>query len=173
MEGKAKIQTEDIKGNVAILEELNAGDIFGESSISTKSPKLPINIWSIMKTTVIFIDYNKIMSICPTDCEFHRRLVRNTLEMMAGKLITVNQKVAILQNQTIREKLMAFFETHMELSGSRRFSISLNRSALAEYIGTNRSALSRELCNMRNEGLIEFERNTFYVKRNDTEGRRS
>ena len=36
-----------------------------------------------------------------------------------------------------------------------------NRQQLADYLNLDRSALSKELCKMRDEGLLEFEKNHF------------
>ena len=44
------------------------------------------------------------------------------------------------------------------------FTLPLSREDMAAYLGTNRSALSRELGKMRDEGIIEFERNSFKIK---------
>ena len=43
-------------------------------------------------------------------------------------------------------------------------SRSLSRVELSEYLGVNRSALTRELAQMREEGLIDFEKNTFILR---------
>ena len=44
---------------------------------------------------------------------------------------------------------------------SSEFSIPFNRQQLADFLSVDRSAMSNELCKMRDEGLLEFERNAF------------
>ena len=45
------------------------------------------------------------------------------------------------------------------------FEIPLNRNQLAEHLCVDRSAMSRELGHMRDEGIIEFRANEFrYLK---------
>ena len=46
-------------------------------------------------------------------------------------------------------------------SGSLQFEIPFNRQQLADYLNLDRSALSKELCKMRDEGLLTFEKNRF------------
>ena len=41
---------------------------------------------------------------------------------------------------------------------SSEFSILFNRQQLADFLSVDRSAMSNELCKMRDEGLLEFER---------------
>ena len=50
------------------------------------------------------------------------------------------------------------------LCGSLQFEIPFNRQQLADYLNLDRSALSKELCKMRDEGLLEFEKNRFCLK---------
>lgn len=44
---------------------------------------------------------------------------------------------------------------------STSFTIALGRLEVADYLGTDRSALTRELNNMKKAALIDFEKNTF------------
>lgn len=161
--GKATVQKEGVHGNLAILDELLPGDIFGKSFIGAKTVKMPASIWAVAQTTVIFFDYSRLFTTCPANCEFHRKLIGNIFESMSVKIISLNQKISVMKNSTIRGKLTAYFENRREASGSDTFTIPLNRSELAEYIGANRSAVSRELNNMQNDGLIEVRGNVFRI----------
>ena len=46
-------------------------------------------------------------------------------------------------------------------AGSRTFSIPLNRQDLADFLFVDRSAMSNELCKMRDEGLLKFDKSKF------------
>ena len=67
----------------------------------------------------------------------------------------------ILSKKTIREKLMAFFALQKNIANSNVFTIPYNREQLSNYLYVDRSALSRELGKMRDEGLIRFKKNKF------------
>lgn len=43
------------------------------------------------------------------------------------------------------------------------FDVPLGRVALSEYLCVDRSALTRELSRMQDDGLIEFEKNHFKI----------
>jgi CRP-like cAMP-binding protein len=85
------------------------------------------------------------------------------LSMIARKNIMLNQKMEILSKRTTREKLLAFFNTQVQMNHSKKFSIPYNREGLAFYLCVDRSALSRELSNMRDEGLLKFNKNEFEI----------
>jgi CRP-like cAMP-binding protein len=54
----------------------------------------------------------------------------------------------------------------MSNAKSRTFTVPFNRDDMAAFIGTNRSALSRELSRMKDEGLLDYYKNTFRLLKN-------
>jgi CRP-like cAMP-binding protein len=48
--------------------------------------------------------------------------------------------------------------------GRNAFDIPFDRQELADYLSVDRSAMSSELGKMRDEGLLEFDRNHFVLK---------
>ncbi len=105
------------------------------------------------------MDYKKIITTCACACHFHARLIENMLRLIARKNLILNQKLEIVSKRTTREKLMCFFDT--QRGAAKRFTIPFNREELARYLCVDRSAMSNELCKMRDEGLISFHKNTF------------
>ena len=163
--GKAVIQVERISGDTLLLEEIKAFDMFAAAMTGSGVTKMPVSIWASTKTAVVFFDISRTIATCKEDCYFHKRLAENLFRVLSKKLLSKTRQVSILKNTTTREKLMAFFEVEMEKTGTRHFTISLNRSELAGYIGVNRSSMSRELSNMQKEGLIEYKGNSFCVNK--------
>lgn len=58
---------------------------------------------------------------------------------------------------------MAYFSYMAKVWGSMEFDVPLGRVALSEYLCVDRSALTRELSRMQDDGLIEFEKNHFKI----------
>jgi Mn-dependent DtxR family transcriptional regulator len=56
---------------------------------------------------------------------------------------------------------MSYLSEQAERQNSASFSIPFNRQQLADFLSVDRSAMSNELCKMRDDGLIEFEKNQF------------
>lgn len=154
LEGTATIQQEDSNGKNAILSELLPGDSFGEAFVYAQVPSLPISIWAHSEVQVLYLDYHKMISTCVSACEFHTKLIANMLGVMAQKLILMNAKMQIIQKTSIREKLLALFEFYAAQEGSRTFALPFNRNGLAEYLSVNRSAMSRELSALQQEGIV-------------------
>ena len=49
-------------------------------------------------------------------------------------------------------------------TGSDQFEIPFNRQQLADYLCVDRSAMSNELCKMRDEGMLTFDKSSFHLK---------
>ena len=75
--------------------------------------------------------------------------------------------MGVLSKKNIREKIMAYLSLQAQLQGKTCFEIPLGRLELAEYLSVDRSALTRELSNMRTAGLIEYDKNVFQILRQD------
>lgn len=76
---------------------------------------------------------------------------------MAIKIKEYNERIEILANKTIRNKLLAYFKITSKKSKSKIIYLPFNFSELADYLVVDRCAMSRELKNLKDDGLIEVE----------------
>ena len=72
---------------------------------------------------------------------------------LARKNLILNQKVRILSQKSLRDRILIYLGT-LPKDKNSFVKIPFTQTALAEYLGVNRSALSRELGRMQNEGLL-------------------
>ncbi len=73
------------------------------------------------------------------------------------------RKVEVISKKTLREKILSYLSIHAQISKSHYFEIPLGRVELAEFLCADRSALTRELAKMKDEGLIDYDRNCFRI----------
>ena len=161
LSGGIKITKEDMNGNVTILTKLSASELFGEVFACAEISHSPVTVEAIEETEVLFFDYSKIVVSCTNACRFHTRLIKNMLKLLAQKNLLLNQKIEILSKRTTREKLLCFFD--FQKGAANEFTIPFTREEMASYLCVDRSGMSRELCKMRDEGLIRFNRNLFEI----------
>ena len=159
--GGVKIVKEDEFGRVSMLTELRASEMFGEILACAGIQKSPVTILALKDTEILRIGSGNILTPCATACPYHGRLIENMLRHIAGKSFLLNRKIEILSQRTTREKLLCFFDLHR--GGLRRFTVPYNREEMAHYLCVDRSAMSNELCKMRDEGLISFKKNQFEI----------
>lgn len=159
--GSVFSQRENIDGNKIILSSYNTGDMFGEELLLSGITVVPFSLIANELTSIIYIDCSEISKFCKLSCVHHSKLVINLTQMLSAKIIQMDRKMDIVQKRTIREKLMAYFNYMAEQEGSAAFEIPFSRQGLADYIGVNRSAVSRELWKMQKDGIISFNNRYF------------
>ena len=75
----------------------------------------------------------------------------------------MNNRIQVLSRLSLRGKLTAYFTELAAAQGSNEIRLPMNREDTAAYIGANRSALSRELAQMKAEGLIDYHKNQIRI----------
>lgn len=73
------------------------------------------------------------------------------------------EKIEVFSKKSLCEKIMAYFSIQAQRNDSIYFEIPLGRVELTEYLCADRSALTRELNAMRDEGLSDFDKSTFRI----------
>ena len=159
--GKLHIQKDDYWGNRSILGLIEVGEMFGEAYVSPESSSLLNDVVAVEDSTAIFFDVKRIITTCPSACRFHSMVVQNMFFEISEKNRKLVQKLGHMSKRTTREKLISYLSEEAGRQNSSSFSIPFNRQQLADFLSVDRSAMSNELCKMRDEGLLEFEKNRF------------
>lgn len=154
MEGEVQLLRTHADGRQTILEHMKAGNIFGEP-LSPSSPFTnTLQIYSIGKSKILYMDYAHLVKRCSRACPYHSQLVNNALQLIAQKTVQLNERLEVLSQRTTRQKLQSYFSILAAQNQSRTFTLSFSYSSLADYLSVDRSAMMRELKKMREEGLL-------------------
>lgn len=159
--GNLHIQKDDYRGNRSILGQISVSEMFGESYVAPESDSLHNDVVAVEDSTVIFFDVKRIITTCPAACRFHAMVVQNMFFAISEKNRKLVQKLGHMSMRTTREKLISYLSEQAKKQNSASFTIPFNRQQLADYLSVDRSAMSNELCKMRDEGLLEFDKNRF------------
>lgn len=162
-EGKLHIQRDDYWGNRSIINIISTGEMFGESYVAPNSGPLLTDVMAVEDCSIIFFDYNKLFNLCPSACQFHSRAIQNLVFAISEKNRTLVQKLNHMSKRSTREKLISYLSEEAKRQNKSAFSIPFNRQQLADFLSVDRSAMSAELCRMRDEGLLSFNKNHFML----------
>ncbi|MBQ4311821.1 MAG: Crp/Fnr family transcriptional regulator [Oscillospiraceae bacterium] len=161
LRGAVTIVKEDIRGSRTAIAVLGKNELFGENAASGRPESRTLTYTASEDSDILFAELESILHTCSRSCPYHRQLSVNLIRMLTEKNRMLMEKLEIISKRTLREKILAYLSSVSERSGKDYFEIPLGRVALAEYLCADRSALTRELSNMRNDGLIDFDKNTF------------
>ena len=154
--GSVLVVQEDIWGNRSILSKIGPGQTFAEVFACAPGAVLNVSVEAQSAGTVLFLRIKRVLSVCPSACAHHGRMVRNLLGELAEKNLQLNEKLTHMARRTTRAKLLSYFSAEARRRGSYEFDIPFSRQQLADYLAVERSGLSLELGKMRDEGLLTF-----------------
>lgn len=165
LSGCVHMLKEDIWGHQTLFAYINPGQLMGEIFAVQREKNAYVSFVAATDARVLFISAENIIHDCPNRCAFHGQLVTNFFDQLGQKGVSLMEKIEVSSRPSLREKILAYLSMQAQKQGSRCVTLPLNRTELAGFLGANRSAMTRELSAMRREGLIDYERNTFLLKK--------
>ena len=164
LSGSVLVIQEDIWGNRNILCKAGPGQTFAAAYACAPGSVLNVSVEAESAVTAMFLHIRRVLSVCPSACSHHSRIIRNLLGELAEKNLRLNEKLTHMGQRTTRAKLMSYFSAEAQRRGGYEFDIPFSRQQLADYLGVERSGLSLELGKMRDEGLLDFHKSHFLLK---------
>lgn len=159
LDGNAQITKQDSLGKNVVIETLKVNDIFGHNIVCLGEKYSPVDIISENNCEVLFLPFEKVITPCAKLCPYHLQLIKNIMMMISKRNSLLTDKIDILGQKTTREKILTFLNSYK--NEEKSFSIPYSRKEMAKFLCVDRSAMSRELCKMRDEGILKFYKNNF------------
>lgn len=160
VKGTVQMIKEDFWGDKSIIANLGAGSVFAESYLGRRYDRSIVSYFAASDSEVLMLPFGRFLDV-PSNSRAHIKLVSNIVAILADNNSKLIEKTEILCKKTLRGKILAYLEHEAVEQGSKDFIIPFSRTDLANYLDADRSALTRELARMRDEGLIAFEKNNF------------
>lgn len=165
LEGRLLLLREEYGGSRTLQAQLSPGELFGESPalLPDGAGRLPVTVQAAAPSTVLLLELGRTVGGCPGSCKCHQKLMENLLEVLAQKNLLLNRRLGHLCRRTTRDKQLSFLHEQAAAAGSNAFAIPFDRQQLADYLCVERSAMSAALSRLREEGLISYRRNRFWL----------
>lgn len=156
VDGYLQIIKEDYDGNKMIVENVVANSLFGSMFIPFTN-----NEYSIIakeNSKVILFDFEELTNN-NLNTSFKQNeypvFLRNLLKIMSKEIFSKNERIDILSNKTIRDRLLSYFKKESKKVGTKTIYLPFSFTDFAEYLAIDRSAMNRELKHLKEEKLIE------------------
>ena len=148
VEGSVTVMKEDFWGNRNILARIQPSELFAESYAIAAHQVLGVSVMTDEGAVVLFFHMGEFLAPTAEPDKLSGQILRNLLQVVTQKNLQLNAKLTHLTQRTTRDKLLSYLSEQ-----------------LADYLSVNRSAMSQELCQLRDEGRIRFRRNHFALLR--------
>ena len=163
LSGTVDMIKEDLWGNKTMLIRTRKNELFGETFACGEDNLSVVTFMVSEDARILFLPFDRVMHSCTMACVFHHQLIENMVHIIANKNRDLMRKVEVVSKRSIREKILAYLSIQAQTQGSRYMELPLGRIELAEYLCVDRSALTRELAKMKEEGIIDYDRNCFRI----------
>ena len=162
VKGSVHIENLDLWGTKSILSSVGAGQAFAET-YAFCGDALMVDAVAAEDCEVLFL-HTGALTDSRVPAGVRSTLLHNLLAVSMRKNLSLSQRIFCTTPKTVRGRLLTYFSAQAARAGSPEFEIPFNRQQMADYLNLDRSALSKELGKMRDEGLLEFEKNHFILK---------
>lgn len=159
LEGKIEIQKPFHSGKIISLNIFSQSHIFGEALVFSKESKYPVNVISLSKSKILFLNKDDLLSLMMKN----KVVMNNFVSLLSNRLVMLNEKISNLSLDTISKKIANLLLRESYLQDSNYIELNYNRSKMAEMLNIPRPSLSRELIKLKNQGIIDYDKNTFKI----------
>ena len=164
VEGEVGASFYDEKGAGIIVRVVSKGGIFADSASLLSIPSM-VQVVALAQCRVAWVETKALFgaSHAGANAVFLSKIAMNFTEILARRNMFLNMRTQILAQHNIRHKLKVYLRLLSVEQGcidsDAPFVLKLpfNKTELASFLGVNRSALSRELGHLHDEGLLKIQ----------------
>lgn len=153
IKGEADLIRYDLNGNKTIIGHFTQNDVFGEVFYPANTNN-ELFVEAKKKAEILFMLYDDIQEKCKKGCTFHEELKEGLSYIILSKVIELNTRIELLTKRNTRDKLLSYFDILSSNRMNKLITIPFSYTDLADYLSVDRSAMTRELSHLIEDGFI-------------------
>lgn len=165
IEGRVMIAKDFSSGKRDVLFMIEEGEIFGEMFLFSDAESYWYDAIAQEKVKLVELPWEFFYHFCKNACRHHQLITRNLLEIQSEKNFFMTKKLHLLSGTTLRERIAIWLL--QQNTEHDRIQLHMKREEMADFLGTTRPSLSRELMKLQQEGFIIAEKNSIMIKERD------
>ena len=159
IKGNIEIHKSFSSGKVVTINHFEEGNIFGEALVFSGSHSYPATLISTNNTDILFISREDIVEMM----SISKAVLHNFMGVLSNRILMLNERLTNLSYDTVRKKITNILLLEYARQRSSNLTLPYSRKKMAELLNIPRPSLSRELVNMKEDGLIDFYKNKFKI----------
>lgn len=159
LEGEIEIHKPFLSGKTLTINNFKSGNIFGEALVFTDRHHYPASIIAADKCKIMYIVRKNIVKMMALD----NRILDNFMGLLSNRILMLNDRITHLSFDSLRKKIINVLLLEYNRQKTSILTLPYSRKKMAQLLNIPRPSLSRELVNMKEEGLIDFYKNKFKI----------
>ena len=150
--GNVNLIRNNENGNDFILDKINENNIIGDIIYTINRDDY--YFITTEETEIVKMNYSDVINYRGKN-KYYPILIKNLFDIVNSKSKLFNERINIMGRRGIRNKILAFFEIMFKKNNSRNIYLPFTFTEMADYLGVDRSAMTRELKILKDEGFIK------------------
>ncbi len=159
--GRLHVVSYDYWGARSLLSEVGAGGIFGAAYALGHCDTFPLEVVCAEAACAVVLDIDSFNAAASLYPKVYSQCLANLACAVSDKSVALIHTLQQVKQRTLRQKLLSYLSYRAGMAGSNDFCIPLSRQQLADFLGVDRAALSRELSALQADGLVDYHKNNF------------
>lgn len=134
------------------INVLHKNDIFGENLLFNKSDVFLGDGIVTKEAEIVFIPKNLLMELFS-----NKTFLTNYLKITSEKNSKLRERLKLLSQKSIEDRIMFYLISQYKKTNNKKISIK-SKEDLAVILNIPRPSLSRELINLKDKGLIQYDK---------------
>lgn len=157
--GNVEINKSFPSGQVVTINHFSTGNIFGEALVFSGRHLYPATVIASEDSEIMYLHRDVIVKLMAMD----EKIIHNFMGVLSNRILMLNDRITNLSLDTLRKKISNIILLEYKRQASLNIVFPHSRKKMAELLNIPRPSLSRELINMKEEGLIDFNKNKLKI----------
>lgn len=164
IDGSVTVETSDLWGNKTILSHVGKNQFFAETYGFLENEIMLVDVVANEDCRILFLEIGKLRSSLSVQELWVAKIIANLLNISTHKNLLLSGRSFHTSPKTIRGRLVSYLSSVSIKTKLTEFDVPFNRQQMADYLNVERTALSKELKKMKEDGLIDYHKNHFILK---------
>lgn len=147
------------------------GEMFGLPYCFAEPYKANTFITSVTESCLLYIDAASLFELKSSECPCQPRFMENLVRYLSRMTFDLKCNNDFMAIKGMRKKIAKFIYDKYVEQGTPVVQLGVDRNGMARYLNVSRPSMSREMINMREEGIFGFRKDLVTI--NDPERLRS
>lgn len=157
LEGEVHISTLTNNDKEYIISSLVKNDMFGENLLFNPNKEYLGDCIAITDTKILFIEKDNLSKLFE-----NKTILENYLTLTSIKNTKLRNTLKLYSQKSITDRIMFYLISEQKKVNSNIIPIN-GKETLAKLLNIPRPSLSRELINLKNKGIIDFDKYTITI----------
>lgn len=153
LSGRVRGEVANFTGKNVVVDDINAPNTFAEAFLFATENKILVNILATTEAKILLVPKSEFLRLL----HIESAILQNYLNATANRFVTVSQKLRFLTLKSVKQKLVHYLlGLQQKHEPAHFFDLGKTHAALAALFGITRPALTKNLLELRREGVIEI-----------------